>query len=61
MTPEQKERIRRAAVELGAALTDVGEDFHVEVRGIECTSIGGKHPNYGYLVKVTLKAEEVIA
>lgn len=61
MTPEQKERIARAAVELGAALTDVGADFDTDIRQIAMNSIHRAHPNYGYMVKVTLKTEEVIA
>lgn len=61
MTPEQKERIKQAAVELGAALTWVGSDFDVDVDRISMTTVDSLSPNYGYVIRVTIRNEERIA
>lgn len=60
MTPEQKERIKKAAHELGAAMTDAGGDFHVRSCGMGLSTLFGKR-NYSYSVTVELINREVIA
>lgn len=60
MTPEQKERIRAAARELGAALTAAGDDFSVDVMAHEVTHIGDEHPRYAYSLTVEATQRELI-
>lgn len=61
MTPEQKERIRAAAHELGAALTAVGDDFDTDVRQYEVTSFSDTRRRYAYSLHINATSREVIA
>ncbi|MBC7201920.1 MAG: hypothetical protein H5U29_00155 [Pusillimonas sp.] len=61
MTPEQKERIKQAARELSAAMTDVGIEFDVCVANIETTTISDKSSRYSYSVSVHATTREVVA
>lgn len=61
MTPEQKERIRAAARELSAALTEAGDDFAVKPERVEVTTMSDTHRRYVYAMTVEATTREVIA
>lgn len=61
MTPEQKDRIKRAALELGQALSAPNREFDINVRHIPICTIEREKPSHKYTVHVNVKTEEVIA
>lgn len=61
MTPEQKERIRAAARELSAALTDAGDEFSIDTNSIEVTTLGDKFRRYAYSFTINATTREVVA
>lgn len=60
MTPEQKERIRVAARELSAALTEAGDDFRADVSASDVTLISDERRRYVYSVAIEATQRELI-
>lgn len=60
MFPDQRERIRLAARELSAALTEAGDDFIVEAVAHEVTQVGDERRRYAYAVTVEATQRELI-
>lgn len=61
MTSEQKDRIQKAARELGAALTEVGGYFDVTTNLINVTKMDRKNDRWAYEIFIKVTTEEVIA
>lgn len=60
MTPEQKERIQKAARELNAALTEAGDYFTLAVEAHEVTQMSDATRKYVYSVTVEAVTQEII-
>jgi len=61
MTPEQRERIRAAARELGAALTEAGDDFNVITERAEMTTVEDTRRRYVYSITIEALERSVFA
>ncbi len=53
--------IRKAAAELAAALTEGGQEYSVDVRGIDVTRVDSVNPEFAYTVTVVEIANRQIA
>ena len=58
---ETDERIRKAAAELSAALTEGGRDYYVSATSIEVTSLESTHREFAYTVQVEETSRRVVA
>ena len=58
---EKDERIRKAAAELSAALTEGGKDYWVSTDTIEVTRIESAHREFAYTVKVEETSRRMVA